>query len=323
MRSVVERSSNLSFQAKLAMMAMRLFTREVSPADTAHAAFFEESNLKGLTPEEIHAAMHEAADNRRRAEEQTPFLELFFSESISRYFRGKDVLDFGCALGGTAIAWERLYRTKSVAGFDVSPYFIEGAQRYASQVGSSAIFKQGVGERAPFDDNSFDTIVAIDVFEHVYDFDVCLQQCWRMLRPGGTLVLVFPPFFHPFEHHIKVSRTPFLHWFFSGEAIRIAGNAILDERGPAFAHFKSSPNSNYKIPDLNGVTCRAAWRAIKAQGWTVVEDRRYGVPRVGSRANTKVLRALSSFNSIFAHLPFSDEIFLDRVALILRRPASV
>lgn len=323
MKPSVKTVEELTFQVRSAMLAMRLIPRDVSPTDTAHAAFFEESHLRGLSRDVIHAAMHEAADNRRRAEEHNPFLELFFSSSISRYFKNKDVLDFGCALGGTAIAWERLYKTKSVAGFDVSPYFIEGAQRYAKHFESTAVFKQGVGESAPFDDNSFDTIVAIDVFEHVYDFNVCLEQCRRMLRPGGNLVLVFPPFFHPFEHHIKVSRTPFLHWLFSGETIRGAGNAILDERGPAYSHFKSSANPNYKIPDLNGITCRAAWKAIKAQGWMVVEDRRYGVPRVGSRAKGRVLQALSSINSVFARFPVSEEIFLDRVAVILRKPGGV
>jgi 2-polyprenyl-3-methyl-5-hydroxy-6-metoxy-1,4-benzoquinol methylase len=308
----------ITIPVRLAVLAMRLAPRFVSPDDTAHAAFFEEAHLRGMNQQQIHEAMHSAADNRCAAEEATPFLEPFFSRSIASYFKNKDVLDFGCALGGTAIAWERMYGAKTISGFDVSPYFIEGAQRYAQYSNSTAVFKQGVGEDAPFPDNSFDTIVAIDVFEHVYNFDSCLKECWRMLKPGGSLILVFPPFLHPFEHHIKVSRTPFVHWIFSGETIRKALNHLLDERGPAHAHFKSDPNPNYKIPDLNGITCRAAWAAIRQQGWKVVRNECYGVPRVGRRAQAPIMRAISAFSSLFARVPLLEEVFLDRVAVILQ-----
>lgn len=309
----------LALRVKLAVLAMRMFPRFVSPEDTAHAAFFEPAHLQKLSQEQIHAAMHQAADERRIAEEQNPFLEPFFSRSIEVYFKGKEVLDFGCAMGGTAIAWERMYGAKRVSGFDVSPYFVEGARRYAKHMGSAADFRQGFGENTPFPDGSFDTVVAIDVLEHVYGVEACLKECWRMLKPNGHLIAVFPPFYHPFEHHIKVSRTPFIHWLFSGETLRKALNFILSERGPEHDHFKAEANPNYRIPDLNGITCRAAWQAIREQGWEVVRNEHPGVPKVGRRAQSKPMKALSAFNSVFARVPLLEEVFLDRVAVILKR----
>lgn len=309
----------ISIPVKLAVWAMRAFPRFVRPEDTSHAAFFEAAHLVKMTQEQIHAAMHKAADDRRVAEEGSPFLELFFSGSIGEYFKGKEVLDFGCALGGTAIAWESMYGVKKISGFDISPYFIEGAQRYAKHMGSTADFRQGFGESTPFPDGAFDTVVAIDVLEHVYSVEDCLRECWRILRPNGHLIAVFPPFYHPYEHHIKVSRTPFMHWFFSGETIRKALNYILTERGPEYNHFKADPNPKYRIPDLNGITCRAAWLAIKQQNWRVVRNEFPGVPRVGRRAQTKTMRAISSFNSIFARVPILEEVFLDRVAVVLQK----
>ena len=309
----------LTLPIKLAVWAMRLWPRLVSADDTAHAAFFEAAHLEKMTQEQIHAAMHEAANNRRAAEEKNPFLEPFFSGSIGAYFKGKEVLDFGCALGGTALAWEAMYGTKKISGFDISPHFIEGAKRYAKQMGSNADFRQGFGEQTPFPNGAFDTVVAIDVLEHVYNVEDCLTECWRVLKPNGYLIAVFPPFYHPLEHHIKVSRTPFLHWVFSGETIRIATNYILDERGPSYSHFKADPNPNYRIPDLNGITCRAAWKAIKQNDWRVVCNESPGVPRVGRRAQTRAMQALSAFNSIFARVPVLEEVFLDRVAVVLQR----
>jgi len=45
----------------------------------------------------------------------------------------------------------------------------------------------------PFEDNSFDKIAALAVFEHL-DIDLVqsLDECWRILRPGGQLVLKLP-----------------------------------------------------------------------------------------------------------------------------------
>ncbi|MGB6055996.1 MAG: class I SAM-dependent methyltransferase [Burkholderiaceae bacterium] len=304
---------------KLAVWVMRLFPRFLSSDDTAHAAFFEAAHLEKMTQEQIHAAMHEVAHNRRVAEEETPFLELFFLSSNGEYFKDKEVLDFGCALGGTVLAWEAMYGVKKISGFDVSPYFIDGAQCYAKQIGSAADFRQRFGERTPFPDGAFDIVVAINVLEHVYNVENCLKECWRILKLNGHLIAVFPPIYHPFDHHIKVSRTPFLHWFFSGETVRKALNYILAERGPGYSHFIANPNPNYRIPNLNRITCRAAWKAIRQKNWRVVCNEFPGVPRVGRRAQTKAMRAISVFNSIFARVPVLSEVFLDRVAVVLQR----
>ena len=107
---------NLTIPVKLAVWAMRMFPRFVSPDDTAHAAFFEPAHLQKFTQEQIHAAMHQAAHDRRIAEEQNPFLEPFFSRSVEDYFRGKEVLDFGCepSLRDTALcpmaSWNSMFR---------------------------------------------------------------------------------------------------------------------------------------------------------------------------------------------------------------------
>jgi SAM-dependent methyltransferase len=39
----------------------------------------------------------------------------------------------------------------------------------------------------PFDDDSVDQVDAIDVVEHLDDVVRFMNECWRILRPGGTL----------------------------------------------------------------------------------------------------------------------------------------
>jgi predicted SAM-dependent methyltransferase len=47
-------------------------------------------------------------------------------------------------------------------------------------------------EKLPFDDNSFDHILAEMVFEHIYNWESVLLECYRVLKPGGTIKIVVP-----------------------------------------------------------------------------------------------------------------------------------
>lgn len=46
--------------------------------------------------------------------------------------------------------------------------------------------------RLTFADQSLAAVLSFDVFEHVYDFRAALAECFRVLQPGGTLVLSVP-----------------------------------------------------------------------------------------------------------------------------------
>ena len=48
------------------------------------------------------------------------------------------------------------------------------------------------GETFPFDGKKFDSLVANEVFEHVFNPDRFLQEIQRVLKPGGKLLLTMP-----------------------------------------------------------------------------------------------------------------------------------
>lgn len=56
--------------------------------------------------------------------------------------------------------------------------------------------------RLPFPDNFADTVLLINVLEHVYFYEVLLNECWRVLKDGGSLILA-APFLMP-EHKAKI-----------------------------------------------------------------------------------------------------------------------
>lgn len=38
----------------------------------------------------------------------------------------------------------------------------------------------------------FDTIIALELIEHIYNIDIFLRECYRLLKPGGILVISTP-----------------------------------------------------------------------------------------------------------------------------------
>ena len=63
----------------------------------------------------------------------------------------------------------------------------------------------------PFEDNSFDQIAALAVFEHLdHDLVSSLNECWRILRPGGTVTVKLP-----YWNSDNSYRDPTHRWFFS------------------------------------------------------------------------------------------------------------
>ena len=71
-------------------------------------------------------------------------------------------------------------------GVDISAL----ALKRARQCGAPGIqYKQGVLEKLPYADSSFDTIVSFDVLEHVAGKPAALAEMVRVLKPGGKALV--------------------------------------------------------------------------------------------------------------------------------------
>lgn len=105
----------------------------------------------------------------------------------ARFAAGKDVLDAAC---GTCWGWIHLGPARSVTGFDVSHEALREARRL--KFGDRAVAAEM--RSLPFRANSFDTILCLEAIEHVTPSDAAsfLEECARVLRPGGVLVLSTP-----------------------------------------------------------------------------------------------------------------------------------
>ncbi|MFI5315416.1 MAG: class I SAM-dependent methyltransferase [Myxococcota bacterium] len=93
------------------------------------------------------------------------------------------VLDVGAAQGRGLIALRRLGHQP----FGVEPdrEAIEVAHQLAAREGTTIDLREGLAEAIPFDDASFDLVIATSVMEHVGDLEAALREIHRVLVPGG------------------------------------------------------------------------------------------------------------------------------------------
>ena len=98
-----------------------------------------------------------------------------------------DVADIGCGAGTQSRAWAQ--SGHNVHGVDVNEPLIRLARTRAEQDGLDIRFEVGTATALPWNDCSMDICLLPELLEHVADWESCLREADRILRPGGLLYL--------------------------------------------------------------------------------------------------------------------------------------
>lgn len=101
---------------------------------------------------------------------------------------GETALDVGCGTGNYSLALAR--RGLTVTGVDVSTDMLAAAERKARGL-ESVKFMRADATALPFAPESFDLVLSVTAFEFVKDPARAVSECWRVLRPGGRLVVAW------------------------------------------------------------------------------------------------------------------------------------
>lgn len=78
----------------------------------------------------------------------------------------------------------------SITGMDLSHTFAKMAAEKAAQAGARAQFVQGSASKMPFPKESFDFLLCRAAFKNFADPVGALKEMCRVLRPGGTALLI-------------------------------------------------------------------------------------------------------------------------------------
>jgi SAM-dependent methyltransferase len=105
-------------------------------------------------------------------------------------FRPKRILDMGCTVGNSTLAYADGYPDAELHALDTGAGVLRYAHARAEAMGKSVHFSQQNAERTNFPDGHFDLIVS-HIVVHECPPDAIrniLRECYRLLAPGGIMI---------------------------------------------------------------------------------------------------------------------------------------
>jgi SAM-dependent methyltransferase len=102
--------------------------------------------------------------------------------------RGLDVLEIG--LGYGTLSQKIAEAGARYSGLDIAAGPVDMVNARLAQRGLPGRAVRGSMLECPFPDSSFDCVVSIGCFHHTGDAQRCIDETWRVLRPGGHAYLM-------------------------------------------------------------------------------------------------------------------------------------
>ena len=109
-----------------------------------------------------------------------PHIPAFAGFALSSGLR---VLEIGVGMGADYEQWRKAGAVAT--GIDLSTASLDQARRRCELSGLNPDLYEADAEHLPFPDESFDVVYSYGVMHHSPSTEQCLQEAWRVLKPGG------------------------------------------------------------------------------------------------------------------------------------------
>ena len=119
-----------------------------------------------------------------------------------------NVADIGCGSGTQARLWAELGH--KVFAIDVNAALVELATQRADRDRLAIEFDVGSATELPYPDHSMDVALLPELLEHVADWQACLDEAVRILKPGGLLYVSTTNWLCPIQYEFNL---PLYSWY--------------------------------------------------------------------------------------------------------------
>jgi SAM-dependent methyltransferase len=99
------------------------------------------------------------------------------------------VLDIGCGLGATLAGLMTQFQELDLIGVNCDPQQLRIAERWQPPIGTNLQWLLADGCSVPLADHSVDRVLVIEALFHFSSRKLFFQEAFRLLRPGGILVV--------------------------------------------------------------------------------------------------------------------------------------
>jgi SAM-dependent methyltransferase len=206
--------------------------------------------MNGVTRERWSASQRLELDFWKTWTQAAPYQNLdvpkYWSEELPRFgssrdlFTGRRVLDIGCGPAGLIH-----FLDNAAERIRIDPLLLQYESRMALE--GRQLSLAGLGEALPLAAESIDVAICFNAIDHMQDPAAALAEIRRVLRPGGTLLLMihsFPKWARPF---FWIDRLHPHHWTAAAFVTQV-GEAFTVERSETVRRRFDVPVSKWILP---------------------------------------------------------------------------
>lgn len=193
--------------------------------------------------------------------------------------RNLDVADIGCGAGTQAMMWAE--KGCRVVGLDVNERLIALARTRTAERRLDISYVTGTATDIPWSASSVDVCIMPELLEHVADWQSCLAEGSRILRPGGVMYLSTTNRLCPVQQEFNL---PLYSWYPS--ALKRYYEKLAVTTRPEIANHATYPAVNwFSYGDLS--------RHLAAMGFDCL-DRFQTAPEQSGGVRRAIVAALKS-----------------------------
>lgn len=156
--------------------------------------FYDDSSplWESIWGEHMHHGYYGPEGNLKteRRQAQIDLIEELLNWGLDNTQPPTNILDLGCGIGGSSLYLAKKFNA-TVTGITLSPVQAQRGSDRAQEAGLSqnVNFQVANALEMPFEDESFDLVWSLESGEHIPNKIKFLQECHRVLKPGGTLLM--------------------------------------------------------------------------------------------------------------------------------------